>query len=222
MDQGYLGSCTGHAIAGNVEFIEMAELKNNAATAQAQLIFEAGKFNSVSRLFIYYNERLLEGDPGQDNGAMLRTGVAVMRKYGVCRESIWSYSDVLAFNNPSPPAYAEAVQHKVLISYRISDLFHMKHSLATGNPFVFGIMCYASFLGEAVAKTGVIPMPGWGDSPQGGHALCCVGYDDSRQAFLVRNSWGTQWGIAGYCWIPYAYMTNTNLSDDFWTLRKSP
>jgi len=53
----------------------------------------------------------------------------------------------------------------------------------------------------------------------GGHAVLAVGYNEAKQTFLVRNSWGTVWGQKGYFTIPYAYLTNQNLSDGFWTLR---
>jgi C1A family cysteine protease len=46
-----------------------------------------------------------------------------------------------------------------------------------------------------------------------------AGYDDSTQQFIVRNSWGTGWGIQGYFMMPYDYLTNTNLSDDFWAIQ---
>jgi len=51
------------------------------------------------------------------------------------------------------------------------------------------------------------------------HAVLVVGYDESQQRFLVRNSWGKQWGMGGYFTMPYAYLLDSNLSDDFWTIR---
>lgn len=43
------------------------------------------------------------------------------------------------------------------------------------------------------------------DKVLGGHAMCVVGYDDSREggAFEVQNSWGRNWGNEGYTWIRY-------------------
>ena len=35
------------------------------------------------------------------------------------------------------------------------------------------------------------------------HAIVIVGWDDSKKAFLVKNSWGTQWGDKGYIWVAY-------------------
>jgi len=94
----------------------------------------------------------------------------------------------------------------------------MKACLAAGNPFVFGFTVYDSFETQEVANTGVVPMPGRNESVLGGHAVTCVGYDDSTQRFIVRNSWGTSWGQAGYFTMPYAYLLDDNLSDDFWVI----
>ena len=54
----------------------------------------------------------------------------------------------------------------------------------------------------------------------GGHAVLAMGYDDAHRRFLVRNSWGTDWGQAGHFTMPYGYLTDSNLSDDFWTIRR--
>ena len=96
----------------------------------------------------------------------------------------------------------------------------MRSCLAAGFPFVFGFSVYESFESPEVAKTGVVPMPSGNEQLLGGHAVLCVGYDDASARFLVRNSWGTGWGMAGYFTIPYDYLADRDLSDDFWTLRK--
>jgi len=95
----------------------------------------------------------------------------------------------------------------------------MKGCLASGFPFVFGFTVYDSFESQDVAKTGVVPMPASGESVLGGHAVLAVGYDDGQQRFIVRNSWGTGWGMHGYFTMPYAYLTDRGLASDFWTIR---
>jgi C1A family cysteine protease len=95
----------------------------------------------------------------------------------------------------------------------------MKGCLASGYPFVYGFTVYESFESDEVAKTGAAPMPTAGEKVLGGHAVVAVGYDDASQRFISRNSWGTGWGMAGYFTIPYAYLTDGNLADDFWTIR---
>jgi C1A family cysteine protease len=95
----------------------------------------------------------------------------------------------------------------------------MRSCLADGFPFVFGFTVYETFESAAVAKTGVLNMPKPRERTVGGHAVCAVGYDDKTKRLLVRNSWGSSWGIKGYFTMPYDYAANRNLSDDFWTIR---
>jgi C1A family cysteine protease len=97
----------------------------------------------------------------------------------------------------------------------------LKGCLAAGYPFVFGFVVYESFEDPAVgvATTGNAPMPSANEKPLGGHAVLCVGYDESSQRFLVRNSWGAAWGLKGSFTLPYAYLTDGNLADDMWTIR---
>jgi C1A family cysteine protease len=145
-----------------------------------------------------------------------------VNKQGVCPESMWKYSagKILFKRKPGANCYKEALKHQVLSYHRIvHDIDHMKGCLAEGFPFVFGFTVYDEFESDAVAKTGKLNLPGPKEEVQGGHAVMCVGYDDNTQRFLVRNSWGTDWGMKGYFTMPYEYLTNRNLADDFWTIR---
>ena len=83
---------------------------------------------------------------------------------------------------------------------------------------VFGFQVYETFESKQVASTGDVPLPATGEQLLGGHAVMAVGYDDSRSRFLVRNSWGAKWGKDGYFTMPYPYLTESNLSSDFWTM----
>jgi C1A family cysteine protease len=216
-DQGQLGSCTANAIAGAIEFDQIKQ--------------KLPEF-TPSRLFIYYNERVMEHDVSLDNGAQIRDGIKSVGKQGVCAETSWPYSDQNMdpdpcphcpyAKKPTPACYAEAAKNKVKSYQRlVSQLNLLKGCLASGFPFVFGFTVYQSFESDQVANTGIVPMPGPTEKVVGGHAVVAVGYDDSPQQFIVRNSWGTGWGggLKGYCMMPYAYLTNTNLADDFWTIR---
>jgi C1A family cysteine protease len=205
-DQGQLGSCTANAIAAAIEF---DQIKENKA------------FDFMpSRLFIYYNERAMEGTINEDSGAAIRDGVKAVNVNGVCKEALCPYIESAFTQKPSPQAYAEALLHKSvqyasLNNMQINDL---KACLAGGFPFVFGFQVYSSFESNAVARTGIMPMPKSYEQNLGGHAVICVGYDDAKKAFLVRNSWGTGWGLKGYFWMPYAYMTSNKVSD-CWTIK---
>lgn len=205
-DQGQLGSCTGNAIAGALEYLE-----NKINTA----------FIDLSRLFVYYNERVLEHTVSQDAGAQIRDGIKSVKKWGVCSEHAWPYNVALFANKPVDGCYAEAALRKISVYARVTqDLQSLKAALATGFPVTFGFSVYASFESAAVAKSGKVAMPKKGEQQVGGHAVLMVGYDDKTKRFLVRNSWGAAWGLKGYFTIPYAYLTNAALASDFWIVDK--
>jgi C1A family cysteine protease len=203
-NQGQLGSCTANALVGNLEFLE-----KKAGHPVADL----------SRLFIYYNERAIEGTVNEDAGAMIRDGVKSLVKLGVCTEESWPYDISQFTKKPGAPCYKQASKHKATSYHRIIGLQQMKQCLAEGYPFVFGFSVYESFESPAVAKTGKLNLPKPGEKQLGGHAVCVVGYDDSAKRVLVRNSWGADWGLNGYFTMPYDYISDNNLADDFWTLR---
>jgi C1A family cysteine protease len=205
-DQGQLGSCTANAIAGALEFDQIKQTDPNIFTA--------------SRLFIYYNERAMEGTVGTDSGAQIRDGIKSVGKIGACPETDWTYDITKFAEKPPVPAYKEAPLGKALQYQRVPQvLSQMKGCLASGYPFVFGFTVYESFESDQVAQTGVAPMPAATEKVLGGHAVLAVGYDDASQRFIVRNSWGAGWGMGGYFTFPYAYLTDASLSEDFWTVR---
>ena len=220
-DQGQIGSCTGNALAGNLEFLELKELGAGDGTgASNPEVYTRGKFAHVSRLFIYYNEREIEGTTGQDAGAQIRDGVKSLVKFGACREATWKYGPSQVLKEPSTKAYDEGAAHRISQYLRILSLSEMKQCLASGFPFVLGFTVYESFESPTVAKTGVMPMPEPGEKVLGGHAVMAVGYNDASSTLIVRNSWGTGWGQKGYFEMPYEYADAKKLAQDFWTVRR--
>ena len=204
-DQGQLGSCTANAIGAAIEFDRMKQRLRDFVP---------------SRLFIYYNERVIEGTVSIDSGAMIRDGIKSVASDGVCPETQWPYVISKFAQRPSKMCYQDARLDRA-VSYQsiIQDLNQMKGCLASGYPFIFGFTVYESFESAAVVKSGHAPMPGWGERPVGGHAVMAIGYDESKQWFLVRNSWGGGWGLKGYFTLPYAYFIQPGLASDFWTIR---
>lgn len=151
----------------------------------------------------------------------MRDGIKALNKTGVCGENLWPYTIGKFRNKPTANCYTDAAKHKIVEYYRINTLQDMKSCLAGRFPFVMGISVYDSFESDLVAKTGIVPMPNKNEQLLGGHAVMACGYDDTTKRFLVRNSWGINWGMKGYMTMDYDYLTNRQLSDDFWTIRRA-
>ncbi len=205
-DQGELGSCTANAIG--------------AAHQVEQLRQDAGKAFVPSRLFIYYNERVIEHTVNVDSGATLRDGIKTVVRQGVCPETMWPYQAAALTRRPTGPCYRDALNHQVVSYRRLQQtLDQMKGCLADGYPFVFGFSVYESFHKPSVTRTGTVPLPARRERVLGGHAVMAVGYDDAKRHFIVRNSWGQKWGRQGHGFMPYDYLTAAGLAADFWTIR---
>ena len=204
--QGKLNTCTAQAIAAAIQF----DLKKQGAP-----IF------MPSRLFVYYNERELNGTVASDAGARIRDGIKAIARRGVCPESEWPYDPAKVTHKPTAPCYKIGKKFKALSYKKLAQtsLHELKGCIASGYPFVFGFTAYHSFRSDAVAKTGHLQMPKPKEKAIGGHAVMAVGYDDSSERFIVRNSWDKDWGIKGYFTMPYAYITNLHLTHNFWTIR---
>jgi len=203
-DQGKLGSCTANAIGAAYEFDVMKQKKVDF---------------TPSRLFIYYNERVIEGTIKQDAGAEIRDGIKSIAQTGVCTEKTWPYTISKFAKKPTKASFKEATKHKAVTYQRVNqNAIDLKTALAAGFPVIFGFSVYESFESVEVARTGVANLPLADERMIGGHAVLLVGYDDHTQRWLVRNSWGTNWGQAGYFTMPYSYLTNRNLASDFWTV----
>ena len=202
-DQGQLGSCTANAIGFCYHFDTM----------------NTAKPLCPSRLFIYYNERSMEGTVNTDSGAEIHDGIQSIHDVGVCEESAWGY-DISKFTERPPQVCYDAAKQHTTVAYRAVNktLDDLKSALVAGFPVVFGFIVYESFESPEVAKTGMMPMPKAGEYILGGHAVALVGFDDVRQVFIVRNSWGEGWGDRGYFYMPYAFISDRDDASDFWTV----
>ncbi len=173
-----------------------------------------------SRLFLYYNERVMNNNVMCDSGAPIRDGIKCVAGQGDCPEELWPYQIDKFDVKPTRNCFSSARRYKSVAYYRINrDLVQMKACLASGYPFVFGMVVHADFEGAEIKRTGHLHMPKPADKPVGHHAILAVGNDDAREWFIVRNSWGRDWGLGGYFTIPYEYLMDEHLTADFWTIR---
>jgi len=226
-DQGELGSCTANGLAFAYVYDELKQ-KNKIEFMP-------------SRLFIYYNERELEGSIDNDSGAQISDGISVLKTKGVCEEKLWPYDCPKFTVKPDDSCFSEAAKFKVVNSLYIdlsadkspsAKLLHLKSALAKGFPIVFGFRVFESFEKHghgSISETGIMPMPSIHEEELGGHCVDIVGYDDAKEAFLIRNSWGTKWGThavshgsRGYFWMPYNFVSggdiNGSYCSDFWII----
>lgn len=206
-DQQSLGSCVSHAVVGALETLENIKVQT---------------YVDLSKLFLYSINRemigtLLNGDPS--DGTYIRDAIKVIVHTGVPPEYVWPYNIVNYTQLPTENAYLAALPYRVASYYRLSTLEDMKNCLANGYPFIFGMRLFASFDTKA-ASTGDIDMPQPGEAETAGHAMLAVGYSDSTQRFLVRNSWGIIGDREGYLTIPYDYFSDSSLTWDLWTIRQ--
>ena len=207
-DQGQLGSCTANSIGAILEFNEMKQTELDAATP--------------SRLFIYYNERAMEGTISQDSGAEIRDGIKSVAQLGAPPETAWPYVIGKFARKPPAKAYTAALKHQAIRYARVSQTqMGIQNILAGGYPISFGFTVYESFERD-VGPDGVVPMPEPDESTLGGHAVVALGYRQIRRQlyFECRNSWGPDWADDGYFWLPASYVTSQSLARDFWVIEQ--
>jgi C1A family cysteine protease len=198
-DQGQLGSCTGNAIAAAMEY-------ERDRQGLSEFI--------PSRLFIYYNERALEGTVSSDSGAVIRDGIKVVNTDGVCPEALWPYDVGMFAVKPPKRCFVTAKTDRAVQYLAIQTLGDLKDAISSNLAVVFGFTVYESFESPSVAQTGVMPMPKRGEATVGGHAVVAVGYSDPKGYVIVRNSWGASWGDHGYFYMPYQYLTGSRVNPD--------
>ena len=189
-EQWQLGSCTGQAIVGAYELL----LKKYHPTL----------FVDLSRLFVYYNARKLEGYINEDVGAYIKNGIKAVSMYGICNESLWPYNINMFAVKPPAECYADGMSRRLSGYYKLKSVDDILSTLELEHPVVIGIQVFDNF-SDVSKSNSIIKMPLPTEEPIGGHAMCIVGYDIDKELLKVRNSFGTDWGDNGYCYFPFEY-----------------
>jgi hypothetical protein len=221
-DQGQTGSCSAFSAKSHIEELQLNGLRASVPPGKDPMEWASGKFTPVAPFFHYWNTRALEGSTHTDAGASTLVDVATaLETKGAVAETTWPTVMGNLLKCPPSTAYAEGYHHRLPLAYSLDqNITELKRCLNNGFGFLFGVLVYDSFMG---ASNGWIPVPDTTrESVQGGHALYMVGYDDASGCFIFKNSWGIEWGIAGYGMIPYTYILDPNLCFDLVTLRLSP
>jgi len=202
-DQRLTNSCTANAAVGALEYHQK----------------RAGQpVTDLSRLFVYYNARQLAGMEAKDIGSFIHHVMAAILAHGACEERLWPFQEAMCTTKPVVDAYRDAQRFQAVQYARTPLGGAVKAALAGGLPVVFGTYLPRRFYEEA-ATGGVMPPPAEHvEAPGSGHAMLLVGYDDAREAWLARNSWGPTWAEGGYAWIPYATLARYSDPTHFWTI----
>ena len=209
-DQQQLATGAVHACIGMVQYFERR--------AHGRLI-------EPSRLFVYKNVRRLLHAKG-DAGASLRATLKSIRRFGLPPEEHWPYCAENLDREPDAFTYSFGQELSALSYLRIDGrnvagqvvLDLARALLAAGFCFVLGFP-----LSSDIDTSPLIAYPTLLEATLGGQAVLAVGYDDrlrirsDKGALLIRNSWGADWGEAGYGWLPYAYLRE-RLAADLWTV----
>lgn len=220
-DQGIIGSCTAFAAVAQMEYY----IKQ-----------KTGDDVDLSEMFLYLETRRELGWEREDSGAYLRTVMKALVSVGVCEERLWPYDEAKFTKDPPAHIYPRADDFSATKYYKVDKegydkntvMARLKSALLANLPCTMGFTCYDSALSQA-KDNGAIPLPSYDDVQTGGHAVLIIGYDDdfeiknnddnttTKGAFIIRNSWGDDWGRQGYGYIPYEYFSH-DLMWDIWCM----
>lgn len=211
-DQGQLGSCTANAVAAAID---------------ADRIVDGMDPMYPARLGIYALERMLEHQPPDaDTGAMGRDGFKAARNIGVLPERDLPYTD----DKHSPSFSGDPRENPQWDAdhWRLGDKYKsvprsleaFRRVLSNRQTIAFGFRVPRSMESPEMARSGILPPPDANDLiPNAGHEVLAVGYlRDEPHHCLVRNSWGSDWGLGGYFLMPWAWLLDANFSGDLRTI----
>jgi C1A family cysteine protease len=203
-----LGSCSGNAMT-------------NAYELTVKRIYP-DRFTELSRLFVYYNSRVIDNTTGEDVGAYLRSTLAAVKHQGICTEKLWPYNVDLFNVQPPAECYQDAAQRTITNYQSLDTLDDVLDALNQNKPVIIGLTVYDSF-NQVDRYDPVIKMPSRSELGQGGgHAMTAVGYDLNRRQILVKNSFGTDWGTMGYGWLPFDYVSTEGFENWIFDISTQP
>lgn len=216
-DQWSLPACVGNANADALEAATVADLVSKGKTLEQAL----AEVPELSRMFVWWNARNMMDPPKQKDatsGTYNRHAMTSLSMFGCSPEKYWPYDPALATTRPSITSFRYARRFVSGNFYAINTTDMNKRSeqvikaLKANQNVVFGTALPTDF---GKYEDGVIRRP---RLTKGRHAMVICGWN-GRDAFKIRNSWGTGWGEDGYGWIHEDYLTWTK-TKSLWVLTK--
>lgn len=196
-DQEQEGSCTAHGTAATGEMFDYKR---------------TGRKQEFSRQAIYTQSKVdnLSGaEDMQDDGAFVSDALSVLKTHGYVLESDWPYDQDHLLKPVPPELWHTDFKIKNFVEVP-SDISGMQLALLKHGPIVVGLN-WAYEWEDGVPQNGMLsPNP---QNVAGGHCVVITGFSDTKQAFRIRNSWGTSWANNGYCWMPFSVQRN---APEFW------
>lgn len=201
-DQGYTGTC----------------VANGCTAAFRKKVFDlTGNYSKdFSRLYVYWNARVIDGGAIEDNGTYVRSGFKAMNKKGLALEGLWPFIESMVNTQPPVEAFDNGLLNLVVEYARVGQTEEeLKRTIYSGAVIPFGMEIYQSFdQGNWDRTSFIIPKPS--GVLLGGHCMDLVGWSD--KGYLVQNSWGEEWGDGGFCHLPYD-IAHSDVCYDFWCIQ---
>lgn len=189
--QGQLGSCSAFAVTSVIEYL-IKQL--------------TGESRDMSEAFLYYNAREAVGRQNENCGTSIYRIIKEAMTSGICDESLHRYNENDFAATPSDTAFAEAQKCLVVNALNVkTDTDAIRSAIDDGLPVIISARIFDSFGNDS---KGFVKMPTADELSQRdefAHAMVICGYSDDYKVFVVRNSWGENFGDGGYCYMPYRY-----------------
>ena len=197
-NQGRQSACASFSLVSVFEYFMANETRTNP---------------DLSEAFVYYNARNITDETETDCGTTLHNVIRAMTDNGVCVEELCPYNESKHSVKPDKTAYSDGQKRKLVAAKNVPiDVETIKAAINEGYPVIASFCVFDSF---AKNTGGFVSLPSSKErqkEKKDYHAMVICGYSDDHGYFIVRNSWGKSFGDDGYCYIPYAYVRDADLT----------
>jgi hypothetical protein len=192
-----------------------------AVTAAHELLANDG--TDLSEEFLHWGCKRVDNMPAIEETTLVAASEA-LRRVGQASEALWAYDENrdqrAAGYRPSLQACRDAWMRRLPAGQPLpAATAELRTAIDTGDAIVLGVELFASW--HLVGADGLVGLPALTMPPLGGHAVMVAGYIDAPAAFhfIVKNSWGSQWGDGGYGYLPAEYVDHYGVAGWAFTAR---